>query len=91
MRRPGFVLLSEMWWTELFEMKATGAEWRVAIELIRRARFSPVVKLSNEAAAKIGVSKQKKWVALDRLRKRGLIAVSGRPGTSPEVRVRWLD
>lgn len=91
MRRPGFVLLPQMWREELFAMNATGGTWRVAIDLLYRARFSPVVKLSNVAAAKLGVSPRTKWRALDALRKRGLIAVTGRPGTSPRVRVRWIE
>ena len=91
MRRPGFVLVPQMWREELIAMKASGTVWSVAVELLRRARFSPVVKFSNEAAAKIGISRQAKWLALDRLRLRGLIAIGSRSGASPKVRVRYLD
>ena len=91
MRRPGFVLVPKMWLEELRAMNATGSTWAVAMELLYRARFSPIVKLSNEAAAKMGLSPRTKWRAIDALRKRALIAVTGRPGTSPRIRVRWLD
>jgi hypothetical protein len=89
MRRPGFVLLPKLWLQELRAMKANAATWNVAVELLGRARFSPVVKLSNEAAAKI--SRQSKWRALQALRKRGLVIVAGRSGTSPWAKVMFRD
>jgi len=91
MRRPGFVLVPKMWRDELYAMNANGTTWKMAVELLWRARFSRVVKLSNEAAAKLGISRHTKWRALQALRKRGLIIVTGRPGTSPWVKVMFRD
>jgi hypothetical protein len=48
----------EMWRQVLIEQSATAADWVVAVELLNKAKFSRVVKFSNERAAELGASPQ---------------------------------
>lgn len=86
-----YVKVPQMWQQVLREKSAAGAEYTIALELLTLARFSPVVKFTNERAAKLGISRQTKWRSLTRLADWGLITWQQlRPGASPVIRVKWL-
>jgi hypothetical protein len=80
-----------MWYIRLVETRANGCAYRVALYLLREARWSPLVTLSTSALRKLGVSRNGKRSALRQLRKAGLIAVEERLRKNPVVKVRWLD
>ncbi len=90
MNSPRYVKFPEMWWRVLSTRPATAADLKIALDLLWRAKFTPVVKYTNEMAAKLGISRQTKNRSLDRLGCWGLIVVTGRVGQSPLVRPRWL-
>jgi hypothetical protein len=68
-----FVKFPKLWQTCLAERRADGSTYRVALYLLDKQ----------------GVSRARKWRALDLLRRAGLIAVEGRKGRVPRVTVRW--
>ena len=87
-----YVKFPEMWGRTLKARPATAADWKVAHELLERAKFCPIVKFTNEAAAKLGMSPRTKWRSLNRLASWGLISFHAqRIGASPKVRVDWLS
>jgi hypothetical protein len=87
-----------MWLRILRARKATTSDWNVAVFLLERAKFCPVVKFTNKAAAGIGISRQTKWRCLERLERWGLITINGlaraasrsMAGKSPRITVKWL-
>ena len=86
-----YVKMPEMWRQVLAARPATVADYKIALELLTLAKFSPVVKFTNERAAKLGISRQTKWRSLNRLANWGLISWQQlRPGASPVIRVKWL-
>jgi hypothetical protein len=85
-----YVKFPEIWWTVLKARPTTEADWRIALALLEKAKFSPEVKFSNEAAAKLGLSHDTKRRSLARLGSWGLIDYQSRQGSSPMVRVKWL-
>ena len=89
MRR--FTKVPDMWYVRLAEIRAQGCTYRVALYLLREARWSPFVTLSSAALRKLGVGRDGKRSALRQLRESGLIAVEERPNKNPVVKVRWLD
>ena len=86
-----YVKMPEMWRQILNGKPATAADFKIAWALLTLAKFSPVVKFTNERAAKLGISRQTKWRSLNRLANWGLISWQQlRPGASPVIRVKWL-
>jgi DNA-binding transcriptional ArsR family regulator len=81
----------DMWYVRLAEIHADGCAYRVALYLLREARWSQFVTLSTSALRKLGVSRNGKRSALRQLREAGLIAVEERSRKNPVVKVRWLD
>ena len=86
-----YMKFPDMWRLTLNNRDTTAADWKVGVELLNRAKFSPVVKLSNVAAAKLGICSRTKRRSLDRLERWGLIAVRRRVGTGFWIRVLWLS
>lgn len=88
-----FVMVPEIWMEELAAMEGSGSDYRLALELLARVRWVPSrrVPLSNVAAGRAGVSRRTKWRVLQRLRKRGLVAVESGRGRAPAVKVRFVD
>jgi len=84
-----YVKFPEMWRTVLNTRPATAADWKVALELLNRAKFSRVVKLSNQAAAKLGISQTTKSRSLNRLASWGLILYRSDVGRASLVTVLW--
>ena len=84
-----FVKFPKMWRVCLAEMRASGSEYRVALFLLDQATWSEYVPIGNQTVEKHGVSRAGKWRALERFRRKGLIAVEERPGRPPKVKVRW--
>jgi len=89
MRR--FTKVPDMWFQCLADIRASGCTYRVALYLLREARWSTFITLSNAALQKLGVSRNGKRAALEQLRAAGLIAVEWRPNKNPVVKVRWTD
>lgn len=85
-----FTMVPNMWSDCLSEMQATGATYRVALYLLRQARWSRTVTLSNHCLNG-SVSRNGKRAALMALRRKGLIAVEDRGRKSPIVTVRFTD
>ena len=85
-----FTMTPEMWVTILRSRGATAADWNLSLLLLERAKFSPITKVSNVAAAKIGLSLDTKRRSLNRLEQWGLILVKRRYGASPLVTMKWL-
>src|SRR5262245_1541193 len=86
-----YVKFPEMWRQVLNERPATAADWKVAVELLNRAKFSvPVVKLTNHACAKIGISPRTRLRSLNRLANWSLIHFRSRRRASPLITVKWL-
>jgi hypothetical protein len=81
----------EMWRQVLTERHVAAADWVVAVELLNKAKFSRVVKFSNERAAELGIHRNTKRRSLERLAAWGLIWFRSRRGASPMVTVKWLD
>jgi hypothetical protein len=79
-----------MWRVTLNARPATAADWKIAVELINRAKFSPVVKLTSHAAAKLGMSTRTRLRSLNRLGAWGLIHFDSRQNVSPLITVKWL-
>jgi hypothetical protein len=82
-----YVKLPEMWITVLISRNATAADWRVAVNLLQRAKFGRSFKYANGAAARLKISRRTKNRSLDRLATWGLIGLSNRLGKSPTVSV----
>jgi hypothetical protein len=91
--------MPNIWWDCLGKAGASGSTYRVAGLLIKVAwrqlhylkrKHDPVVKLTNEALAAIGVSRKGKAFALRVMRTAGLIAVEERFKKSPLVTVRFV-
>ena len=89
MRR--FTQVPDMWFVRLAEIRAAGCTYRVALYLLREARWSPFVTLSSAALRKLNVGRVGKRTALRKLEKAGLIVVEERPNKNPVVKVLWLD
>jgi hypothetical protein len=85
-----YVKFPEMWVRTLSARPTTAADWKIAVNLLARARFCRTVKFTDTVAAKLGVSKRTKWRSLNRLAGWGLISLRQRNGASPMVRVLWL-
>jgi hypothetical protein len=86
-----FIKFPAMWQQVLMEQQATSAEWRMALWLLGKARFCPLVKVTNVAMARIRISHATKWRALNRLAQWSLIRFEKmRAGSSPIVQVKWL-
>jgi len=85
-----YVKFPEMWRITLNARPATATDWKVAIELLNRAKFSPVVKLTNHTAAKLGLSTRTRLRSLSRLGAWGLITFNSRQNASPLITVKWL-
>lgn len=85
-----YVKFPEMWRHILCNRPSTAADWKIACELLQRARFSPVVKLSNKPAAKMGVCSKTRLRSLNRLESWGLIIVKRQLGRASHIRVLWL-
>ena len=86
-----FTKVPDMWYQCLADIRADGCTYRVALYLLRQARWSHFVTLSSSALRKLGVSRNGKRSALRQLGEVGLIAVEERPYKNPVVKVRWLD
>jgi hypothetical protein len=85
-----YVKFPELWITVLNSRRATGADWKVAADLLRLAKFSRSFKYANVAATKrLQISRQTKNRSLDRLATWGLITINNRLGKSPVVRLLW--
>jgi len=85
-----YVKLPEMWRRVLNARPTTAADWKIAVELLRRAKFSPIVKLTKPAAEKLGISPRTRFRCLDRLEHWGLISIRRRVGAALWIRVLWL-
>jgi hypothetical protein len=86
-----YIKLPEMWITVLCSRPAVAADWKVAVDLIRLAKFSQSFKYANVAATKrLRISRRTKSRSLDRLATWGLIELTNRLGKSPTVRPRYL-
>jgi hypothetical protein len=90
-----FVQFPQMWEEQLAKVRAGGCAYRVALYLLKRARWqSPgnrQITLSTTTLRKLGVSRDGKRSALQQLRRAGLIRVEERPKKSPIVTVRFVD
>ena len=86
-----FTKVPEMWHMRLAEIRAGGYTYRVALHLLKEARWGQHVTLSTAALQKLGVSRNGKRCALRQLEEAGLVAVEERPNKNPVVKVRWLD
>jgi len=86
-----FVKFPRMWQVRLAETRAEGSTYRVALYLLDQASFSRKVTLSTARMRKIGVSRNGKRGALQKLRRAGLIEVEERQRKSPIVAVRFVD
>ena len=86
-----FVKFPRMWQARLAETRAEGSTYRVALYLLDQASFSRKVTLSTARMRKIGVSRNGKRGALQKLRRAGLIEVEERQRKSPIVTVRFVD
>jgi hypothetical protein len=87
-----YVKFPEMWRITLNARPATAADWKVAVELLNRAKFSPggKVRLTSHACAKIGISRHTRLRSLNRLGSWGLIHFQSRQKASPLITVKWL-
>jgi len=90
MRRK-FTMVPDMWYVRLAEIHANECAYRVALYLLKEARWSPYVTASSAALLKLGVGRKGKRSALQQLREAGLIAVEERPNKNPIAKVRWID
>src|SRR5262249_139625 len=87
-----YVKFPEMWRRVLNARPATAADWKLAVELLNRAKFNPSgkVRLTNHACAKIGISTRTRLRSLNRLGAWGLIHVQSRQKASPLITVGYL-
>jgi len=85
-----YVKFPEMWWRILKARPTTDADWRIAIALLEKAKFSRVVRLTSHECAKIGISTRTRLRSLNRLGAWGLIPVRSRQKASPLITVRYL-
>jgi hypothetical protein len=93
-----FVKFPKIWWEALAKARAGGSAYRLALWLLYEAVKSkpfrtgpPIIRLSNAGAERWGVGRRGKAIALDTIRKAGLVAVEERPKKSPLVTVRFTD
>jgi hypothetical protein len=93
MKYKGFIIVPVMWWRALTQMQTGDSTWRVALLILDKARRAPypLVKLTNAAAAAVGVSATSKRRAIGQLRKAGLIIVQDRPHKSPIIKAMFTD
>jgi hypothetical protein len=93
MKYKGFVIVPVMWWRVLGGMKTRDYTWRIALLILDQARRAPypLVKITNLAAGKAGVSRSSKARAIQQLRKAGLILVQDRPRKSPIIKAMFVD
>ena len=85
-----YVKLPEMWRRVLNARPTTAADWKIAVELLRRAKFSPIVKMTKPTAEKLGISRNTRLRSLDRLEAWGLIRITRRVGRAYWIRPLWL-
>ena len=85
-----YVKFPEMWRITLNARPATAADWKLAFELLNRAKFSRIVRLTNHTTAKLGLTTRTRQRSLSRLGAWGLVSVKNRPNASPLVTVKWL-
>jgi hypothetical protein len=90
-RRRHFILVAMAWFERL--AGASGQTYRLALCLLYldwKARGEPI-QLSNGLVQIYGVSRYSKWLALNDLERRGLIAIERRQRRSPIVRLLKLS
>jgi hypothetical protein len=85
-----YVKFPEMWWRVLKARPTTEADWRIAIALLEKAKFSRVVRLTSHACTKLGISRHTRLRSLNRLGSWGLIHVQSRQKASPLITVKYL-
>ena len=92
-KRRGFTMFPDEWDHQLARVRADGSVYRVAIHLLREARWSGSnrVKLANGVLEQRGVSRWRKYRALDELCRLGLISIERRPHKAPTVTVKFTD
>ena len=91
MKRRRFTMVPDMWYVRLAEIRADGCTYRVALYLLREARWSQFVTVSSAALKKLGVSRNGKRSALHQLEKAGLGVVEERSNKNPVFKVLWLN
>ncbi len=93
MNHKGFIILPEMWWRILSQMRVGDSTWRVALLILDLLSKSPYgrIRLTNVAARGVGVSRTSKVRAIGRLRRAGLIIVTDRPRKSPIIKPMFVD
>jgi hypothetical protein len=90
-RADSFIILPRVWERVLVARSATGADYRLSLELVKRARFSPLVKVTDAMAERLKMSRMTKWRVLNRLEVWGLIQMRRmQKSVSPVVRVLYL-
>jgi hypothetical protein len=90
-----YMKFPNMWRKVLRDRRGQGetvtvADLIVALELLSQAKFSIFVKMTNQRAAKWGLSPHAKLRALNRLAHWGLISIDRRTNRSWIIRVRYL-
>ena len=90
MKWERYTKLPEIWRQVLLERKTPASVFKLAWWLLEKAKFSPKVKVSNVAAAKMRISPSTKLRALEWLAAAGLIRLETKNGTSPRVVPKWL-
>lgn len=90
-----YTKLPDMWLKVLRARRGQGetvtvADMAVAWELLAKAKFSPLVRLSNDRAAEWGLSRWTKTRALNRLARWGLISIERRHSRAWVIRARYL-
>jgi hypothetical protein len=88
-QRAQFVMLPVNWVEQLNNSRVAAA-WPIAVYVLHQhwKTSGKPVRVSNELAKTIGVTRRTKWRALRELERLGLIQVDVGPRRSPRVRVR---
>jgi hypothetical protein len=84
--KGGYVKVPEVWLYTLDKYSSSLADWKIAMELLRLAKFRPMFKFINPAAAKLNVSPRTRLRSLSRLERWGLILLKRRAGAALWVR-----
>lgn len=85
-----YTKLPEMWRQVLSARAISVADYKISWELLAKGRWASTVKLTNNEAAKMGISAKTRQRVIKRLARWGLIATERDPGKSPRINVRWL-